>query len=186
MKKLLSTVLIAGVAMAGNFYIGGGVDLAGAGKRTYDTDSATVDFDVNRNDKFALVGYKYSDTGRIEIEYRTITLKNKDNSSDKDTVTSIGVNFITHRKKPIWRLKPYIKGGLAYVKNDVTYTDISGSTTSANGLGMFAELGTYIEITKHVELSVGYEVRMDFYEEKKNISTYDSIRGFNIAAYYHF
>ena len=186
MKKLLSIGLIAGLAMAGNFYVGAGADITGSGTRTYDDGYNSVDIDFDRTDTFFAVGYKYDGNKRIELEYRNITVKNENNSDDKDDITSIGVNFIIHRHNPIWRLKPYLKTTIAYVENDVTYTDITGSETGASGIGFGLGLGTYVEITKKIELSINYNFRVHIYEDIKGISTSDRMGGIEIGGYYHF
>jgi len=181
-KKLLSIALISSFAMASNFYVGGGANVLGADSRNYDNDYNTIKVKADRNDYFVVLGYEVAPNRNFELEYRTIKLKNKHNSSDKSTVTSIGVNFILHRQKPVWRLMPYLKSSISYVHNNTQYSTKKG----ANGAGFGVAIGTYIQVTKKIDLSVDYEVRALIYQKVDGINTTDLARGVNMGVYYHF
>jgi len=180
LRALLVSGLIASAAMAGNWYVGVSTSIGGNDTRTYDNGYSTVDIDADETDISFRVGKITNGLNRIEFEFNSMELKNKNNSSDKNKLNGYNLNFIIGSNLlKSWNLVPYFKAGLGYWDNK----DLDGGT---NGIGGNVGVGVYYEVISHVEISAEFLFRAIAYDTQSDVTATDKMYMWNIGANYKF
>jgi len=195
-KKIFLQGLLLGYAISANaFFVGFEQTLYNKSTNKTDIDNGTITTETTSNVSSFKIGSRNGDenSNRVEFVYNANEKTTNPIVGKDKKLLSFGINYnITlERMKPVESIVPYVRLGASYSISDQKYRNIyDGKEYNYSAAGLLGGIGTYYNINKNLDLSLGFDVGyrqwQDLYYGNKKMSSTENFSKFYIGTSYNF